>query len=146
MPDTYESLRVFLSSPGDVKAERRLAKKIIDAVSTTTRETLGIALEVKQWEEEPPKTPGIPRVKIQDKLNELVRSCHVFVLILHRRYGSKSQGARRSHLEQEVNAGLLTHAPRFMQPSAHGSAGKRRVGLAPWSVSIAAPVKALHTL
>ena len=44
------------------------------------------------------------------------------------------------------NAGLLTHAPRFMQPSAHGSAGKRRVGLAPWSVSIAAPVKALHTL
>ncbi len=43
-------------------------------------------------------------------------------------------------------AGLLTHAPRFMQPSAHGSAGKRRVGLAPWSVSIAAPVKALHTL
>ncbi len=45
-----------------------------------------------------------------------------------------------------ANAGLLTHAPRFMQPSAHGSAGKRRVGLAPWSVSIAAPVKALHTL
>ncbi len=49
-------------------------------------------------------------------------------------------------LDMRLNAGLLTHAPRFMQPSAHGSAGKRRVGLAPWSVSIAAPVKALHTL
>ena len=49
-------------------------------------------------------------------------------------------------LHPYLNAGLLTHAPRFMQPSAHGSAGKRRVGLAPWSVSIAAPVKALHTL
>ena len=56
------------------------------------------------------------------------------------------EGTRTQVAVADHNAGLLTHAPRFMQPSAHGSAGKRRVGLAPWSVSIAAPVKALHTL
>lgn len=59
------------------------------------------------------------------------------------RLGTKldfAQGSRK-HI-----AGLLTHAPRFMQPSAHGSAGKRRVGRVPWPVSVAAPVQALRTL
>ena len=61
---------------------------------------------------------------------------------LQRRYTTYMQ--QRELKPAQLNAGLLTHAYRFLQPSAPRSAWKRRIGHAPRLESIAAPAEALQ--
>lgn len=99
----YKHYRVFISSPGDVEHERKVAEKIINDVNRTLRETLHVCLDVIMWEQFPPE---VSERTIQNRINEKVATCDFFLLILNKRYGSSESGERLSNTEREVNAML----------------------------------------
>jgi len=102
MTQTYQTLKVFISSPGDVKGERDIAESVVRDVSDTCREALGISLEIARWEKLPPETPNLSEEQIQDIINRKVRECNVFILILYKRYGTVAAGQKKSNTEREV--------------------------------------------
>lgn len=104
MRSTYEPLRVFLSFARDVREEVSLAEEIISKINARAREPLGLTLEATTWKEMPPITPAAPN-NIQDEINEKILDCHIFVLVLYRRYGSSDQ-SKKSNLEEEVELAL----------------------------------------
>ena len=106
MHTTYEILRVFISSPSDVISERKVADKVIDAIGDTCKDTLGVELECVTWENFVPQTPKLPDEKIQDILNAEISKCHIFILILWKRYGSKEPGMWKSNTEREAEIAL----------------------------------------
>ena len=99
----YKHNRVFISSPGDVEQERKVAEKIINNVNRTLRETLHVCLDVIMWEKFPPE---MTERTIQNRINEKVATCDFFLLILNKRYGSSEHGEHLSNTEREVNAML----------------------------------------
>ncbi len=103
MEDTYQSYRVFLSSPGDVSDERDLAEKTIGKINKNCIENLRVLLDIKKWEDIPPRTPTIPEEKIQDVINKEVERSHFFILILFKRYGSIEDGHSKSNTEREID-------------------------------------------
>lgn len=108
MLQTYQTLRIFISSPYDVETERKLAEEVIFSINQKCKEPLGISLEVDRWENLSPSTPNPSKSRIQDELNERVRNCNVFVLILNRRYGTVEQGQTKSNTEREIQTALET--------------------------------------
>jgi hypothetical protein len=48
----------------------------------------------------------MPETTIQQIINEEVRQCNVFVLILYKRYGSVETGQRVSNTEREIDVAL----------------------------------------
>lgn len=105
----YQEMKIFLSSPGDVLAERSIAKDIIENVGRICREPLQLYFDVIRWED---MTPTISDDQtIQEKINEKIRDCHVFILILNKRYGSVENGQEKSNTEREVEAAfnLMKH-------------------------------------
>lgn len=63
MQTTYETLRAFVSSPGDVATERKVVEKVIAAICNSCKETLGVDLECVSWEDFVPQTPKLPEEK-----------------------------------------------------------------------------------
>jgi hypothetical protein len=92
MPDTYESYNAFISSPGDVVAERQFVEETLGHLNRSCREILGVSIDGKRWEHMPPVTPHLPEEKIQDMLNKEVEKSHFFILILYKRYGRAEPG------------------------------------------------------
>lgn len=104
MPDYYEHYRVFLSSPGDVAAERQLATEAIAKINQVCGDLLQLSLRVRKWEDMAPVTPHLPEERIQDALNEEVSKCNFFILILYKRYGRIEPGHSISNTERELEA------------------------------------------
>ena len=99
----YNSLRIFIASPGDVKKERQLAEEVIEAVDNSCRDILGLRTECLRWEKMPPLTPLRGEGDIQEVIiRELVMKCNVVVLIFNKRYGSTSPGHSHSNTEREI--------------------------------------------
>ena len=103
---TYESLRAFISCPKDVNEEYRVAQEVIDAVSSTCKETLGIVIESVTFDDFVPQSPRLPEERIQDILNAEIPKCHIFILILGRRYGSSEPGHQKSNTAREVETAI----------------------------------------
>lgn len=106
MQTTYQSLKVFIASPSDVLTERKMVNEAIQRINSTSKETLGWELESVSWEDFVPQTPKIPEEKIQDILNAEIAKCHIFILILYKRYGTREQGRRKSNTEREVDTAI----------------------------------------
>lgn len=104
MEGAYQELRIFLSSPGDVADERKIAKSIIDSVGRTCKEPLRLHFEPVLWEDMTPM--GATEESIQAQINEKIRDCHVFVLILNKRFGSAEPGFKKSNTEREIDISL----------------------------------------
>jgi hypothetical protein len=102
MHGNYQEFRIFLSSPGDVQDERKIAKSIIHDVGRVCKGSLQLNLELIRWEDMAPMTPT--EGTIQDKINESIKKCHVFVLILDKRFGQIEEGYNESNTEREVEA------------------------------------------
>lgn len=105
----YDVLRTFISSPGDVTEEREIVQKVIDDINLTIRDTLSLEMQPILWENEPPLSDGAdgwPEGKIQDKLNEEINKCKIFILILFKRYGSAEPGHKKSNTEREVDIAI----------------------------------------
>lgn len=103
---TYQALKIFIASPSDVAAERRIAEEVIHKVNATCKDILGIVLEIISWEHLPPITPNLPEESIQDILNQEVRECNVFLLILFKRYGTVEPGQKKSNTQREVEIAI----------------------------------------
>lgn len=101
----YQSLRLFLSSPSDAKTERDACESIVGQINKTLRDTLGAEIEVVRWEDFS-ATPKHTEGQLQNEINKLISSCHFFVLILNRRYGTKEEGHTKSNTEREVDVAL----------------------------------------
>lgn len=107
MPETYQAYNAFISSPGDVSAERQFADEVITRINRSCLETLKVSLNVKRWEHRTPETPYLPEEQIQDRLNSDVEKAHFFILILYKRYGTVETGQKVSNTEREIEA-ILT--------------------------------------
>lgn len=116
-PTFYNTLKVFIASPSDVKKEREFAERAIAEIDRVCRATIGLRVECLKWENLPPLTPSLDDGDIEDViLREQVQKCNVFVLILNKRYGSTSPGHTMSNTEREVDAAfkILEQRPNIM--------------------------------
>ncbi len=109
MADTYTVYHAFISSPGDVKEERKLAEEAIDGINKTIRDTLSTIIDARKWEHLSPVAPNFPEEKLQDILNKEVERCQFFILILYKRYGTTQQGYSISNTEREIETILRVH-------------------------------------
>ncbi len=106
MPEPYRSLRIFISSPGDLSEERRIAESVISEVNDRCRDVLGVRVECDIWEHIPPITPNTSEETIQQIINKRIKQCDAFVLLLNKRYGSVKPGHRRSNTAIEIDVAL----------------------------------------
>lgn len=103
MIEIYQMNRAFISSPSDVEEERHAAKDSITRLGRVCRDSIGLSLEARTWEDLAPVTPRIPEERIQDILNKEVEQCHFFILILYKRYGTVEKGFTKSNTERELD-------------------------------------------
>lgn len=116
-PTFYNSLKVFIASPNDVREERDAAENAIADIDRVCRATIGLRVECFKWEHLPPLTPSLDDGDIEDViLREQVQKCNAFVLILYKRYGSTALGHTMSNTEREVDTALklLEQKPNLM--------------------------------
>lgn len=84
---TLNGKRVFVASPGDVAAERKLVSRIVDEFNATVGFEQGTVFFVRGWEH----LSGTVQ-RPQEVINELVlRDCDYVVLILGARWGTPPQ-------------------------------------------------------
>ena len=102
MANTFKSYNAFISSPGDVEAERQFAEEAIVNINRTCSEILKSTIEIKKWEYQAPETPFLSEEKIQDAINKEVEKSHFFILVLNKRYGSIEKGHDKSNTEREL--------------------------------------------
>ena len=93
-------ISVFIASPSDVEAERRIVRKVCEKLNKDplVREKR-IRLEPVGWEDVVPSS-GRP----QDTINFLVKNCDVFVCILHKKYGTPTGNSGSGTEEEFLNA------------------------------------------
>jgi len=77
-------LSLFVSSPGDVTAEREVISRVVEELNATVGSSKGIVLRRYTWERFAPVEMGHP----QSVMNEMIRDIDVFVLILGNRLGT----------------------------------------------------------
>lgn len=106
MLESYQLFKAFIASPSDVSKERNMVENIINRVSNSCRDTIGIQTDAHTWKRLPPITPNMSESTIQDMINEEVRNCNVFILILYKRYGSVELGHKKSNTEREIDVAL----------------------------------------
>src|ERR1035437_2487157 len=87
-------LSVFLASPADVNAERKVAEEVVTAVNKLVR-LVGWRVALQKWED---NLPGFGRP--QALINPLVDQCDLFVGLLWERWGERS-GSFSSGFEEE---------------------------------------------
>jgi hypothetical protein len=92
---TAEVIQVFVASPGDLGEERMVFRSVVDEVNKIKARSLGYSIEPLGWED---TLPGKGRP--QALINEDVRKCHLFVLLLWKRWGTFS-GQYSSGTEEE---------------------------------------------
>ena len=102
MSNTFKLYNAFISSPGDVEAERQFAEESILSINRTCSEILRATIDTKKWEHQVPETPYLPEERIQDAINKEVEKSHFFILILNKRYGSIEEGHSKSNTEREL--------------------------------------------
>ena len=99
MTKRIEQIRIFISSPSDVSAERVAALKVIDELNRTFCATNGITLFPLTWENNTYPSVG---VYSQDVINDQIGEYDIFVGIMANRFGTPTPKAG-SGTEEEFN-------------------------------------------
>ena len=99
MPGSTRTLSVFLSSPGDVPEERRLALEVIAHLDSTLAQALGFHLECICWEGMVPDA-GDP----QDVIDLQTPPFDIFLGILWARFGSPTKMGRSGTEHEYLSA------------------------------------------
>lgn len=89
---TYDKLRIFLASPGDVTEERDRVKAVADELNQTNNlaDSLGVTLQVLDWRTD--ASPAMGRAE-EELLKQMpVKSWDIFIGILWLRFGTGSGG------------------------------------------------------
>lgn len=107
MPEKITAYRVFIASPGGLDKEREAFRSAINAHNESDAIERGVIFLPIGWEITP---GGIGRP--QAIINEEVRRCDYFMLVLHDRWGSAPQvgeGAYTSGSEEEFDIARECH-------------------------------------
>jgi hypothetical protein len=89
-------LRLFVSSPADVTAEREIVSRVVEEINARIGVTDGVLLRRYTWE-------SLPAVEAQpqDAVAEILRQADIFLLILASRLGRSIGPSSTSATEQE---------------------------------------------
>jgi len=104
-------ITVFISSPGDVPAERALIKNTVDSVNNIIAESKGILFKCIGWEDIPPYRAG----RAQEVINEYVDKADIFIGMFYKRFGS-STGRYESGTEEEYERIVDRHEKEHKKP------------------------------
>ena len=98
-------IRIFLASPGDVMAERKLAKEAVDALNGNVADENGFVLQLVSWETN--SRPGLDQAGAQEWLNRVlqVEKVDLLVGIFWRRFGTRTERAD-SGTEEEIRTAV----------------------------------------
>jgi hypothetical protein len=100
--DQVRRIRVFVSSPNDVKAERDLLNGVVDEINRTMGDTGSFVLQLFKWERNViPQIDQTPQGVIDNQMPD----CDVYLGILRTRFGTPT-GNYGSGTEQEFRAAL----------------------------------------
>lgn len=94
-PNTLERFPIFLATPSDLSAERRIFYEVIEKVNIIKAKSMGILLEAKGWEN---TLPGKGRP--QEMINQDLKISRLVVMLLWKRWGSPT-GIYSSGFEEE---------------------------------------------
>lgn len=103
MATDLRALKIFIASPSDVAAERQIAENVIRGVDYTFREMFGITIEVIKWENKTPLTHLTTKISLQEEINEEVKRCDIFLLMLYKRIGTKEEGYEKANTQREID-------------------------------------------
>ncbi|MFL6209508.1 MAG: tetratricopeptide repeat protein [Pyrinomonadaceae bacterium] len=92
-----EVIKVFIASPSDLAEERALFPEIIKQVNTLKARSMDCLFEAMGWED-----TLLDWGRAQGLINEDVRQCDIFVMLLWKRWG-QSTGKSTSGTEEEFN-------------------------------------------
>jgi len=100
-----EVIRIFLASPGDVIAERKLVKEAVDALNGNVADENGFVLQLFSWETN--SRPGLDEEGAQEWLNRVLRieKIDLLVGIFWRRFGTRTERAD-SGTEEEIRTAV----------------------------------------
>ena len=91
-----KQIRLFLSSPGDVKAERDKVPLVVEQLNNILGDYLNIHIKVMKWETQVAPDMGRP----QEVINQQIGDYDLFVGIMWKRFGTPS-GKADSGTEEE---------------------------------------------
>jgi hypothetical protein len=102
--------KVFIASPGDVRAERRVARQVIDAWNEVNSERERAVLQAIGWD-----THSYPEMgqRPQETINRLVINCDILVAIFWARLGSPT-GVAESGTIEEIEKHLAAKKPTMI--------------------------------
>jgi len=103
MATDVRELKLFVASPNDVAAERQIAELVINEVDNNFRNLFETILKVIKWEKQPPLTQPMTRISIQEEINEKVKTCDIFILLLYKRIGSREEGYDVPNTKREID-------------------------------------------
>ena len=104
-PSMRQVIRIFLASPGDVVAERKLAKEAVDALNGNIADENGFVLQLVSWENN--SRPGLDQEGAQQWLNRVlqIEKIDLLVGIFWRRFGTRTERAD-SGTEEEIRTAV----------------------------------------
>lgn len=92
-----ETLELFISSPSDVDDERKIIKSVIDELNDSFMENFSLNFHMIDYNRNIPSSIG---ENYQEKINEYVDSCDIFVGIFWSRYGSSTENSDSGSIEE----------------------------------------------
>lgn len=93
MSETY---RIFLSSPNDVKAEKKALERVVNELNITHGAAMGYGLELVRWETHAAPGAGRP----QQVITDLIGDYDIYIGVMWRRFGTPT-GIAGSVTEEE---------------------------------------------
>ncbi|MCY2987357.1 MAG: SUMF1/EgtB/PvdO family nonheme iron enzyme [Planctomycetota bacterium] len=102
MPETVRIIRVFVSSPGDVQAERDVLDEVVASINRTEGQAHGVRLELFKWKEN--VTPQIGP-KPQQVIDDQTPAYDIYLGIMSTRFGTPT-GRYGSGTEKEFKDAL----------------------------------------
>lgn len=100
-PETVRIIRVFVSSPGDVKDERDAVKEIVDSINRTDGDAQGFRLDLVRWEDYAPRIGPKP----QQAVDAQTPVYDIYLGIMSTRFG-RPAGRYGSGTEKEFKDAL----------------------------------------
>jgi hypothetical protein len=96
MPTPKQEVKVFVASPSDVKAERKVLDRVIQEINSTHSDDKGFVVRVVKWETDtyPSKGPA------QENINNQIGKYDIFIGIMWERFGTPT-GTAQSGTEEE---------------------------------------------
>jgi hypothetical protein len=94
----FKELRLFVSSPADVTAERECVSRISEELNAGVGAAKGVALQRYTWESFP---PSVIRGSVHGTVSEALRHVDIFLLILAARLGTPVGINSGSGMEEE---------------------------------------------